>query len=62
MGFLKDEIVLDQSISGLKINLYPSKKTLKYVEMKENPGGILMTFEGNPEMVKVCLLYTSRCV
>ena len=53
VGFLKDEIVLDQSISGLKINLYPSKKTLKYVEMKENPGGILMTFEGNPEMVKV---------
>ncbi|HPZ25514.1 MAG TPA: Ig-like domain-containing domain, partial [Kaistella sp.] len=56
VGFLKDEIVLDQSISGLKINLYPSKKTLKYVEMKENPGGILMTFEGNPEMVKVLSL------
>ena len=56
VGFLKDEIVLDQSISGLKINLYPSKKTLKYVEMKENLGGILMTFEGNPEMVKVLSL------
>ncbi|UBB89196.1 Ig-like domain-containing protein [Candidatus Kaistella beijingensis] len=56
VGFLKDEIMLDQSISGLKINLYPSKKTLKYVEMKENPGGILMTFEGNPEMVKVLSL------
>ncbi|MBN8622445.1 MAG: Ig-like domain-containing protein [Flavobacteriales bacterium] len=56
VGFLKDEIVLDQSISGLKINLYPSKKTLKYVEMKENPGGILMTFEGNPEKVKVLSL------
>ena len=56
VGFLKDEIVLDKSISGLKINLYPSKKTLKYVEMKENPGGILMTFEGNPEMVKVLSL------
>ena len=56
VGFLKDEIVLDQSISGLKINLYPSKKTLKYVEMKENPGGILMTFEGKPEMVKVLSL------
>ena len=56
VGFLKDKIVLDQSISGLKINLYPSKKTLKYVEMKENPGGILMTFEGNPEMVKVLSL------
>ena len=56
VGFLKDKIVLDQSISGLKINLYPSKKTLKYAEMKENPGGILMTFEGNPEMVKVLSL------
>ena len=56
VGFLKDEIVLDQSISGLKINLNPSKKTLKYVELKENPGGILMTFEGNPEMVKVLSL------
>ena len=56
VGFFKDEIVLDQSISGLKINLYPSKKTLKYLEMKENPGGILMTFEGNPEMVKVLSL------
>lgn len=53
VGFLKDEIVLDKSISGLKVNLYPSKKPLKYQEMKEVPGGILMTFEGNPDAVKV---------
>ncbi|MBF8457523.1 Ig-like domain-containing protein [Kaistella sp. G5-32] len=53
VGFLKDEIVLDKSISGLKVNLYPSKKPLKYQEMKEAPGGILMTFEGNPDAVKV---------
>ena len=53
VGFLKDQIVLDKSISGLKINLFPSKKALKYKEMKEVPGGILMTFEGNPDVVKV---------
>jgi len=56
IGFLKDKVVLDKSISGLKINLYPSRKARKYVEMKENPGGILMTFEGNPEKVKVLSL------
>ena len=56
VGFLKDKITLDKSISGLNINLYPSKKTLKYLEMKEVPGGILMTFEGNPDNVKVVSL------
>ncbi|MDP2452757.1 MULTISPECIES: Ig-like domain-containing domain [unclassified Kaistella] len=56
VGFLKDKITLDKSISGLDINLYPSKKTLKYLEMKEIPGGILMTFEGNPTDVKVVSL------
>lgn len=53
VGFLKDQILLDKSISGLKINLFPSRKAVKYIEMKENPGGILMTFEGNPDKVKV---------
>lgn len=53
VGFLKNEIVLDKNISGLNINLYPSRKAVKYAEMKEVPGGILMTFEGNPENVKV---------
>lgn len=56
VGFMKDKIVLDNSISGLNINLYPSRKSVKYVEMKENPGGILMTFEGNPEKVDVLSL------
>ncbi len=56
VGFLKDQITLDQSISGLNINLFPSKKTMKYLEMKEVPGGILMTFEGNPDEVKVVSL------
>ena len=56
VGFLKDQITLDQSISGLNINLFPSKKAMKYLEMKEVPGGILMTFEGNPDEVKVVSL------
>ena len=53
VGFLKDKIIVDKSISGLNINLYPSKKSLKYLEMKEIPGGVLMTFEGNPTEVKI---------
>lgn len=56
VGFLKDKITLDKSISGLKINLYPSKKPLKYMEMKEVPGGVLMTFEGQPDEVKIISL------
>lgn len=56
VAFLKDKIILEKSISGLKINLYPSKKPLKYLEMKEHPGGILMIFEGNPEEVKILSL------
>lgn len=53
VGFLKEPVVLDKSISGLNISLFPSKKSVKYTEMKEVPGGILMTFEGNPEKVEV---------
>lgn len=53
VGFIKEAIVLDKSISGLNLNLFPSQKAQKYQEMKEVPGGILMTFEGNPEKVKV---------
>lgn len=56
VSFLKDKIVLDKNISGLKLNLYPSRKAQKYVDMKEAPGGILMTFEGNPQNVKVVSL------
>lgn len=56
VGFQKDKITLDKSISGLNINLFPSRKPLKYVEMKETPGGVLMTFEGNPQEVKVLSL------
>lgn len=56
IGFLKEKVTLDKNISGLKINLYPSRKEQKYAEMKETAGGILMTFEGNPESVKVLSL------
>ena len=56
VSFLKEQISLDKSISGLNINLYPSKKPVKYLEMKEVPGGVLMTFEGNPDTVKILSL------
>ncbi|MEC5157380.1 Ig-like domain-containing domain [Chryseobacterium sp. MP_3.2] len=53
VAFQKEKITLDKSISGLNLNLYPSRKPTKYLEMAEVPGGILMTFEGNPGAVKV---------
>lgn len=56
VAFLKNSVTLDKSISGLDLTLYPSRKAVKYVEMKEAPGGILMTFEGNPQTVKVLSL------
>jgi len=53
VGFQKDVVDVEKSVSGLNLKVYPSKKALKYGEMKEMPGGILMTFEGNPTDVKV---------
>lgn len=53
IGFQKEEVNVEKSISGLNLKVFPSKKKVKYLEMKEMPGGILMTFEGNPESVKV---------
>lgn len=53
IGFQKDIVDVEKSISGLNLKVYPSKKPLKYVEMKETPGGVLMTFEGKPKDVKV---------
>lgn len=53
IGFQKDVVDIDKSISGLNLKVYPSKKPLKYVEMKETSGGVLMTFEGKPKDVKV---------
>ncbi|MET3037983.1 Ig-like domain-containing protein [Chryseobacterium sp. NRRL B-14859] len=53
IGFQKEPIDVEKSISGLNLKVYPSKKPLKYAEMKEIAGGVLMTFEGNPSEVKV---------
>ncbi len=53
IGFKKEVIDVEKSISGLNLSVYPSKKALKYLEMKEAAGGILMTFEGHPDEVKV---------
>jgi hypothetical protein len=51
--FQKDPVVVEKSVSGLNLKLYPSKKPVKYLEMKEAPGGVLMTFEGKPNEVTV---------
>lgn len=56
IGFQKETVDLEKSISGLNLKVYPSKKPVKYLEMKESPGGITMTFEGKPENVKVVSL------
>ncbi|CAD7807955.1 hypothetical protein CHRY9390_01743 [Chryseobacterium aquaeductus] len=53
IGFQKDTVAIEKSISGLNLKLYPSKKLFKKPELKEIPGGILMMFEGNPSNVKV---------
>lgn len=53
VAFLKEPVQLNKNISGLKLDMYPSKPVFKYVEMKENPGGILMLFKGKPENVTV---------
>lgn len=53
VGFQKDPVVVEKSVSGLNLKLYPSKKPVKYLEMKEAPGGVLMTFEGKPNEVTV---------
>lgn len=53
IGFQKEPLDIEKSISGLNLKVYPSGKPLKYKEMKESPGGVLMTFEGNPDDAKV---------
>ena len=56
VSFNKEVIDLKESISGMKLVIYPSKKALKYKEMKEATGGAIMIFEGNPENVEVTSL------
>ena len=53
VAFQKEDIDLSQNISGLKMKIFPSKKTVKYKEITASTGGILMSFEGNPEKVTV---------
>ncbi len=53
VAFQKTEIDLENSISGMKMRAFPSKKLVKYKEMAASVGGIAMTFEGNPDKVIV---------
>jgi uncharacterized protein (DUF2141 family) len=56
VGFQKDPVEVEKSVSGLNLKVYPSKKPIKYLETKEVPGGVLMTFDGHPDEVKVVSL------
>lgn len=56
IGFQKETVEVEKSVSGLNLKVYPSKKPLKYSEMKEVPGGVLMIFDGHPDDVKVTSL------
>ncbi|WDF47779.1 Ig-like domain-containing domain [Chryseobacterium sp. KACC 21268] len=51
VAFQKEVIDLQASISGLKLKAFPSKKEVKYKEMSVSTGGVLMTFDGNPDKV-----------
>ncbi len=53
IAFQKETIDLQNSISGLKLKTFASKKVVKYKEMAISTGGVLMTFEGNPDKVIV---------
>lgn len=53
VAFQKTEVDLENSISGMKMRVFPSKKLVKYKEMAASVGGIAMTFEGNPDKVIV---------
>ncbi|MCG2794152.1 MAG: Ig-like domain-containing protein [Weeksellaceae bacterium] len=53
VAFLKEEINLETSISGLKLKSFPSKKEVTYKEATVSTGGVTMIFDGNPEKVVV---------
>jgi len=53
IAFQKETIDLQSSISGLKLKTFASKKPVKYKEMAISTGGVLMTFDGNPDKVIV---------
>lgn len=51
VAFLPQPVVVEQSVSGLKLKLFPSQKRLRFNEAKEIPGGALFLFEGNPAQI-----------
>jgi len=53
VAFQKDVIDLQSNISGLKLRTFASQKEVRYKEIAPSTGGVLMTFEGNPEKVIV---------
>lgn len=53
VAFQKENIVLEKNISGIPLKLFKAKKKVKYKELTEMNGGVLMTFEGNPEKIDV---------
>lgn len=53
IGFLKSPVVVEKSISGLDLSVYPSVKPIKFKEAKSVVGGVLFLFEGNPNTVKI---------
>lgn len=53
ISFQKESIDLTKNISGLRLKTFASKKLIKYKEMAISTGGVLMTFEGNPDKVIV---------
>lgn len=53
LGFIKDPISLDKSLSETNIMLYPAQKKVEYKEIKATDGGLIMLFQGQPKSVKV---------
>ena len=53
IAFLKNDLVVENSISGEKLRLFPSVMEPKFKEMKSTVGGIDMVFEGKPKSVEV---------
>ena len=51
--FQNEPLNVDKSISGMKIQTYPSQMRVKFVESKEQNGGVLFKFEGGPEKVEL---------
>ncbi|MBS1548526.1 MAG: Ig-like domain-containing protein [Bacteroidetes bacterium] len=53
VAFLSSAIDVQKSISGLNLNLFPSKKAVKFKEAKATLGGVVFLFEGQPEHVAI---------